>query len=251
MLSLTWARDLVVDWVVISFSIALSVVCPYCIPLSVFIVGNRQHALSILGHDATHKLVSKNRFINESLGNYFCYSPLLIPWREYRSFHAKHHKFLGTTKDPELPIKEKLGLTEENATKRRIVSSFFADLFFLGISLESRLKPRRKDLRDWAIVHFLILSLGIACWQIPLIWYLSIISSGIAFARLRVWHEHVGTDKTHKISASWWQRILFLPHYAEYHHEHHEYPSVPYNLLHSIAEEDRVSVCDIHRRSHG
>ena len=120
MLSLTWARDLVVDWVVISFSIALSVVCPYCIPLSVFIVGNRQHALSILGHDATHKLVSKNRFINESLGNYFCYSPLLIPWREYRSFHAKHHKFLGTTKDPELPIKERLGLTEENATKKRI-----------------------------------------------------------------------------------------------------------------------------------
>ena len=61
-----------------------------------------------------------------------------------------------------------------------------------------------------------------------------------------VWHEHVGTDKTHMIKATWWQRLLFLPHYAEYHHEHHEKPNVPYNKLKDIATGPRKKISEIH-----
>jgi len=52
--------------------------------------------------------------------------------------------------------------------------------------------------------------------------------------------------KTHKIKSNWWQRLLFLPHAAEYHHEHHEKPSIPYNKLKDIATGPRKKVSEIH-----
>ena len=77
-------------------------------------------------------------------------------------------------------------------------------------------------------------------------WYAAMPTSLLAISRLRIWHEHVGTDKTHMIKATWWQRLLFLPHYAEYHHEHHEKPNVPYNKLKDIATGPRKKISEIH-----
>jgi fatty acid desaturase len=76
MISLIWLRDLLLDWLLIFLAIAIGLNFWYLIPVSIFIIGNRQHALAILGHDATHKLVSKNNRINYMLGNFLCYAPL-------------------------------------------------------------------------------------------------------------------------------------------------------------------------------
>ncbi|MGI9570621.1 MAG: fatty acid desaturase [Desulfobulbia bacterium] len=251
MISLIWIKDVIVDWVIIMAAVIIVIYNIWLLPISIIIIGTRQHALAILGHDATHKLVSKKRWLNEMLGNYFCFAPILIPWKGYRKFHAKHHKHLGTDQDPELPKKENVNMTSETANPQTIVRMFIEDLFLVGAfkSFKDRSIPREEgDLKHILIVHALILCLGFVHWIIPVMWYLSIFTSMLACTRLRVWHEHIGTDSTHKISSVWWQRWIFLPHNAEYHHEHHEHPAVPYNQLPEIAEEDRKKVSEIHSR---
>ncbi|MBU0799788.1 MAG: fatty acid desaturase, partial [Alphaproteobacteria bacterium] len=61
-----WIYDMVFDWALIVGSIALFMAYknPLTFVLAVLVVGNRQHALTILGHDGTHFTISKNRFIN-------------------------------------------------------------------------------------------------------------------------------------------------------------------------------------------
>ena len=108
------------------------------------------------------------------------------------------------------------------------------------------LDKSNEDKMAIGFVQLLILLTAFIDWKIPLMWYAAMPTSLLAILRLRIWHEHVGTDKTHMIKATWWQRLLFLPHYAEYHHEHHEKPNVPYNKLKDIATGPRKKISEIH-----
>jgi fatty acid desaturase len=63
---------------------------------------------------------------------------------------------------------------------------------------------------------------------ILLIWYAASLTAFWAVFRLRMWTEHVGTRETYRVSVSWWQRALYLPHNTWYHYEHHRWPSIPY-----------------------
>lgn len=246
-----WAKDVLFDWFCIVGAIACGSLCDwYAWPLCGWIVGNRLHGLVILGHDATHKLVSRNRVLNRFLGSFVCFAPIFLGWKGYRTLHMKHHKFLGTDKDPELENKKAAGIVIENATTKNIVKQFFKDLFFLSLKDIKHLSTK-KEKGDWTpiiIFHSILFILGVLLsWKILVIFYGGLLTSFLACARLRVWFEHVGTSKTHKIKPSWWQKVLFLPHGAEYHHEHHEKPAVPYNKLKDIAENERRTICEIQR----
>ena len=243
-----WLKDLSIDWLFIILAILLGCKFWYLIPVSIFIIGNRQHALALLGHDATHKLVSKNNFINYVFGNFLCYAPIGLPWDGYRKFHMSHHRWLGTIKDPELDRKFESGMVVANATRVNIIIGFIKDLLGLNIPLLKKfnLDKSNEDKLAIGFVHLLILLTVFIDWRIPLMWYAALPTSLLACSRLRIWHEHIGTDKTHLIKANWWQRLLFLPHYAEYHHEHHEKPNVPYHQLKDIAEGNRKKISEIH-----
>lgn len=213
-----------------------------------WIVGNRQHAMLLLGHDATHKLVSRNRYINYWLGNVLCYAPIGLSWHGYKDFHMRHHKWLGTDKDPELNRKRAAGLVQEKATKGYIIKRYILDLFGLGIKDFKHMVIKR-NWGDWAIIipcWLFILSLGFISIWIPIIWFGAMTTGLLATSRLRIWHEHVGANHTHKIKPTLWSQLLFLPHGAAYHHEHHEHPSVPYHKLPKIAEKNRKKVSEIH-----
>ena len=248
MISLIWLRDLLIDWLLIFLAIAIGLKFWYLIPLSIFIIGNRQHALALLGHDATHKLISKSPFVNYFFGNFFTYAPIGLPWDGYRRFHMGHHRWLGTVRDPELDRKLQSGVVVKNATKKNIIMQFIKDLLGLNIldMKKFNLDKSNEDELTIGFVQLLILLTAFIDWKIPLMWYAAMPTSLLAISRLRIWHEHVGTDKTHMIKATWWQRLLFLPHYAEYHHEHHEKPNVPYNKLKDIATGPRKKVSEIH-----
>ena len=92
-----------------------------------------------------------------------------------------------------------------------------------------------------AMVGALFVQLGL--WWAPVLWYASLSTAFWAFFRLRVWTEHVGTLQTHRLSATWWQRALFLPHNTWCHAEHHENAAVPCWALPTVAAgTQRLSV---------
>ena len=236
-----WLTNALFDWMVIAGMVFLcDGVSWWFLPLALLVVGNRQHALAILGHDGGHWLVSQNRFVNDWVTRLFSFGPLMIGMRGYREFHFKHHRTVGTEEDPER--KHKIWASPEfdlPAEKKDLVKHFVKDLFGLGwkhvFFAFTLLKPA--DVRDIipSIVWWLIV--GLSLWWVGLlvpfgiIWVGSIYTGFWACFRLRVWTEHQGIEGTHRIECPLWLRILACPHYTYYHWEHHDNPTVPFYLL--------------------
>lgn len=251
-LSLVWLRDVLIDWAVIIGCLLLAGVSYALILPAAWIIGNRLHALALLGHDGTHRLVwPKNKLANDLLSNLLCFVPAALPFYGYRRFHWEHHRKVGTDQDPELPRKEAAGIKPPTSNKE-IIWQYVKDLFGLGIlDFKNLALPRSWPWDYLQIVLFFVLQAAIFFFLGPianLCWILGIATSLIATSRLRIWYEHVGANHTHKLDPTWWQCMLFLPHNAAYHWEHHQHSAVPYNKLPEIADKNRIKIKDVHKQ---
>lgn len=239
-----WLYDALVDWGIISLAIALFYNYPHIITFifSVLIVGNRQHALTVLGHEASHFCLSENKNTNDFLSNIFAFWPLGITTSGYRNVHISHHNHMNTESDPELAHRSARKPQYDLPIKLpKVLYYAFSDLF--GFSIKDYLiivtfsKPStRREYIPLIMVHiaFILVSIISNYWWIPAIWYVSLITSFMMFFRLRTFFEHLGTEDTHRIHLSWIAKHILAPHNIWYHWEHHKYPTIPYYNLPKI-----------------
>jgi fatty acid desaturase len=236
-----WLLDAVMDWTVVAAGLALLWRWPSAPTLlaAILITGNRQHALTVLGHDGTHYTLSRNTRLNDILTNLLCFLPLGLTVSGYRALHYAHHQHAGTENDPELGHKRmRSPQWDLPADRWKILSYAIADL--IGGSVSDYLiivkfaKPAaRREYLFLAGFHVLAIA-GLAAtgllW-VAVIWYVSLVTSFMMFIRLRLWLEHQGTPDTLRVHLSRWQGALLSPHNAFYHWEHHKYPTIPYHRL--------------------
>ena len=235
--SLRWLSLVFGDWLYVVGALGTAYYCQnvFVYWLASLVIGNRLHALSIMGHDGAHRTASKRRSLNDTLVCLFAFWPLGIGLNGYRDFHFTHHRNVGTSSDPEL--KHRQGAAPEYGLPLRqgaLLKYVLKDLLGFGVkgvwSLILLIKPR--STLDIAGPLLMISSFWLVClftgngWILAL-WYFSICTSFWASFRMRVWIEHVGTRSTHRVHLSNWARIVFAPHGAGYHFEHHQWPSVP------------------------
>lgn len=227
--------------------------------LGIFILGTRQHALALLGHEAIHRNISSHKATNNFLGSLLASLPLFQTLNLFKKFHLDHHAHLQSDKDPEIDFrsqsKQRWTLP---MTKTKRLSLFLLDLTGIGY-LESRhvLYITFKNLKflDFLIpllywTTIILISLQFNAGWIPLYWTIAFITSYWAMFRQRALTEHLGTADTHKLKANFLQRFLYLPHNTWYHYEHHRYPNVPcWNLpkVRALGEEV-MSVSDLFKR---
>lgn len=230
-----------VDWLVIGGALALSLYGDHFggYLLAVLVIGNRQHALSILGHDGGHRSVCRTRWLNDALTNVLCFWPLGVGIHSYRKFHFAHHRLTGTALDPELAFKRRAAPCYDlPATYRVLGCQYIKDLLGGGIrevvNLVRQIRPitsgdRFGPFMWWVGAGSACLHFG--CWQAPLLWFGSLLTTYWATFRLRIWIEHIGTSATHRVHLCWWHRLLFAPHNTWYHYEHHRWPSISFAQL--------------------
>ena len=241
-----WLDDAGVDWVVIIWAFTLFYIFPNFLTglLALLIIGNRQHALAILGHDGTHYTLSRNKKYNDFLTNMFSFWSLGLTVSGYRSLHYKHHKHTGTEDDPELAHKRSRSPQWDLPSKPSTILKY-AMLDIVGLSIPdywivitySKPDSSREylPLVCWHLVAVTtLISLGL--WWVAALWYLGLITTFMMFFRLRLWLEHQGTSETHRLYLNFWQAPLLAPHNSWMHWEHHNWPSVPYHKLHKIRE---------------
>lgn len=229
--------EVIFDWLFIVAAIALCIEFPavYTIVPALVIIGARQHALNVMGHDGAHRMCCRNRLLNDFITNVFCFWPFGIGIHSYRLFHFNHHRYNGKKGDPELEHKFFAAPQFDVPTnKKRIFYYVFQDLFALNISQllvlirlfkPAKLSDRLGPIIWWAIAGGLLYHYSLL-WVL-LLWYGAYFTTYWAVFRVRIWTEHVGTSDTHRLSASWWQRFLFVPHYTWCHYEHHHHPAIP------------------------
>ncbi|MDD3019967.1 MAG: fatty acid desaturase family protein [Alphaproteobacteria bacterium] len=236
-----WLKDTMIDWLVIGTAFAVFTYNqnPITFILAILVIGNRQHALGLLGHDGTHYTLSYNRKLNDLITNVFAWWPIGLTMSGYRNLHNMHHKFVGTPNDPEVIYK---GLKAEQwhlPTKIKDVLRLAAkDLIGFGandyFTILTYAKPTNKSsFFPLAVFHFTFItaSLYAGIWQIPTVWYASMLTAFPMYFRLRLWLEHQGTDFVHRLHLNKLEGALLAPHLAWYHWEHHACPTVPYCKL--------------------
>jgi len=88
LLSVLWAQSIISTWVY----------APLVIVVSIF-TGIGQHRLVMLGHEASHFALFKNKKLNELASDWLCFYPIWVTTYNYRIQHMAHHQH---TNDPEL-----------------------------------------------------------------------------------------------------------------------------------------------------
>lgn len=240
-----WAAAVTSEWIAIVaiyfVAVKIDAIAVWC--FAVFLIGSRQHALGVLGHDCAHYTAAKNRTLNDLAGELFCFWPLFSGLHDFRKHHFAHHRHFNTDKDPELLFKNTWSRSQWSIprTRAQILGLFIGDLFGLGVIeivkaffLLGRTRPRSivGPLAMWIIAiaalhHYELTNIAFA-------WSASLLTSFWGFFRLRTWTEHVGSESTHFVEMNWWQRLFITPHGSWTHAEHHDYPFVPFWQRHRL-----------------
>ncbi len=224
------------DWGIIVLMLVLVGISrhPLVVVFAALVIGSRQHALAILGHDGAHGTASGYRRLNDLLTGMFCFWPMGIALGGYRRFHFAHHLAVGSDRDPELQHKctlQEWGLPLQPVRQCVHLAldlaggglPHFAMIAYLmrPISFRDAMGP----LSFWVVMLTALWSAGML-WVVHLWWGSALTGMWLAF-RLRIWTEHVGTHASHRLSARWWQRAWFLPNHTYMHWEHHLWPRIP------------------------
>ena len=209
----------------------------------VILIGSRQHALGVLGHDAAHFAAARSKRLNDLSSELLCFWPLATGLHDFRRFHFEHHRYFNTPRDPELLFKNQWSRSQWAlpSSFSRILLYFACDCLGFGVLevAKAYYLLGKCRIRSW---------IGPATWWLLvggslyasghtvaiIVWTLALVTSFWGFFRLRTWTEHVGSTSTHRVCANWWQRLLVTPHGSWSHYEHHSHPNVPYWQRHKL-----------------
>ncbi|MDB5901456.1 MAG: fatty acid desaturase [Betaproteobacteria bacterium] len=250
-----WLRAIAFEWLLIASVIA---VCASSAEWAVWIaggiaIGTRQHALSILGHEGAHRLISHSRAVNDLLGNWVALYPLLITVQGYRSSHISHHWYLETRDDPsKVSVDHHPRDWTFPMSGLHLAGMLARDLSGLSQASSTALLKYVWQIRDPAIhvgciavvqvvlATLITLATG-SYWAYPVLWLFPLFTVVVACYRVRAVAEHSAFgDATGRYRRAAvdplkytrttlvrpWLACVFAPYNVSYHIEHHVYPSV-------------------------
>ncbi|MDQ3124953.1 MAG: fatty acid desaturase family protein [Pseudomonadota bacterium] len=238
-------------WAVIALAIAVSVIWPILIPLSVAVIGTRQLGLAILMHEAAHGGLSPNQRLNDFLGHWLCAVPVGASLTAYRPYHLAHHKYAQQAEDPDLVLSAPFPVSRASL-RRKIIRDLTGQTFFkqrVLVLFKAFASQRDEDMAEGAVVTgrsvtpyllvnatlLSVLTLAGLWWAYFLLWLLPMATWFPMVTRLRNIAEHAcvegsSTDPfraARTTRASWWERAFIAPYWVKFHAEHHLFMHVP------------------------
>lgn len=265
----TWA------WIAFAFAIAGTFPSILTIVLALFILGGKQLACSIIMHDTSHYALFRKKSVNNFVGKWLGAYPVFNNLEQYRPYHYKHHVTTGTSEDPDLSLTWGYP-TSPKSMMRKMLRDLFGltgikgqlgliaiQLGFYEYTMSRDVKPLDQSQRSWSsffktaiknlygpllanLILFGILWLFNAPW-LYLLWISALLTTFNFSARVRSIAEHSVVENpedplrnTRTTYANWLERMLFAPHFVNYHLEHHMLMGVPpYNLpkMHALLKE--------------
>jgi fatty acid desaturase len=200
--------------------------------------------LAILGHEAAHRLLFRNRTANDLVGRWLLDYPAFVPFDVYRRVHFAHHKDEFGPNEPDIPLYA--GYPIPAASWRR---KLLRDA--IGSSGWKNLKPLLMSLRAKASrpIGMRIVGTQLVIWSgtwlltgrwwlYPLCWLGPWLTVWRVLNRLRAIAEHGGLERsddrrrtTHHIRQSWSVRFWIAPYRTGWHLAHHVDMGVPWRNL--------------------
>lgn len=212
------------------------------------LVGGRQLGLSILMHDAAHRVLMHRAGLNDFAGHWLCGGAVGAHMYDYRPYHLSHHRHTQQDADPDLVLsapfpvsaaslrrkvlRDMVGIT---GLKQRLAQIQFG-MGDQGSWLTRLVKFVRHE-KAFVLCNLLLLGLLWSAGQPMLyvwLWLLPLLTWFQLFSRIRNIAEHAVTgDRNNRLRntrttfANLFERALVAPYWVNYHLEHHLYTFVP------------------------
>jgi len=249
--------------------------------IAICLIGARQQALGIIGHDSVHYRMSSNKFLNDAIANIFIFFPLWTSLKDFRKRHLLHHQLTNTDDDPDFINKKDNKEFKFPQTKLTFIKNVFKYIFgfhFIQVIFNKNYSHgnkvkylyrgltagKRVDNVEYKTSYterllcyvFNIVVLFVMWYNSWLVeyfvyWILPHVLYVPFLIRVRSINEHFGIKKK-EIEASrtmyptWFDElVLGISWNISYHLDHHLFPSVPsYNLrkLHRILLQNKEFV---------
>jgi fatty acid desaturase len=262
------------QWAIIATTIAAAIHFSHWLIwiIAVIVISSRQHALMVLGHEAAHHRLHKNKAINDFVGEVFCLLPIFLCLKPWQQEHLAHHRNVNTAQDPywndfnkykewHWPKNKKgaLKVLLRDITGRSSRDNFEVSkrwsAFGQTTVILSRYEKARVILFNTALLASLVITGG--WWLFIFLWVLPLLTVTALLVRIRGVAEHLGMpglgsssgiDATRHVDASLLERLTVCPLSINYHIDHHIFPSIPYYNLKKFHQ--RLLAND-HYRQHG
>lgn len=215
------------EWIVICSALVMAYLYPVTFLLALLVLGSRQQALVILGHEAVHHAVAGKSILADRIADVMCFWVNGTSTDGFRAFHILHHAHVNGPLDPEVDERSKRPEQWTNLTPAKRRKLVLLDLIGFGIPEAVSISSRVRGVYTLPRVAFLavlvILFLAAGLWPLLLLWVWSFLTVAWACARARMFREHwdMPVGGTHEYVATWWERALYLPHYIWKHAAHH------------------------------
>ena len=232
-------------WGVIAAALAVGVLWPVLIPLSVAVIGTRQLGLAILMHEAAHGGLSPDRRLNDILGHWLCAVPVGASLTAYRPYHLAHHKYAQQAEDPDLGLSAPFPVTRASL-RRKIIRDLTGQTFFKQRVLFALHGLRATDgaadaddaiVTGRSVAPFLLVNAALLLaltltglwWAYFVLWLVPMATWFPLVTRLRNIAEHACVEDSstdpfraaRTTRASWWERAFIAPYWVNFHAEHH------------------------------
>ncbi|ULQ47187.1 fatty acid desaturase family protein [Flagellatimonas centrodinii] len=270
-----WA--LLSTWSVIALSFAALAYWPNPLTflLVVGVLGGRQLALAILGHEAAHRTLFRHRGLNDWAGDWLAARWIWNDVPRYRIHHMRHHAHTGTEGDPDLSLVAPFPTTRRSLWKkvlrdltgvtgvRRIAAQVLIDIGVFEYTVAAKVTPRPSAGRRWAdyaaegarnmagvvltnALMFAVLALIGHAWLYAA-WGVAYLTTFSLFIRLRSIAEHACMARssdplrnTRTTRAGWLARMTVAPFNVNFHLEHHLLAAVPWFRLPALHRHMRT-----------
>lgn len=206
--------------------------------------------LAILGHEAAHRLLFRNRRTNDLVGRWLLDYPAFVPFDIYRRVHFAHHKDEFGPGEPDIPLYAGYPIPASSWRRKLLRDA-------IGNSGWKNLKPLLKTVTNAAARPIGLRIIGtqlviwVATWLLtghwwlyPLCWLGPWMTVWRVLNRLRAIAEHGGMERsddrrrtTHHVRQSWSARFWIVPYRTGWHLAHHVDMGVPWRNLKAFHEE--------------
>lgn len=217
--------------------------------VSIVLMGATFARFSILAHEAAHRLMFRNKKLNDFFGKWFLAYPAFIPFSFYRISHFSHHRDELGPKEPDLSLYRDYPISKASF-KRKLSRDGF------GVSGWKNLKVLIKAIFNKVARP---IALPIIATQVALLlvcilagyplayfglWLIPWMTSWRVLNRLRAIAEHGGMkqssdrrETTHHVKQHLIARFFIVPFNAGWHLAHHTDMGVPWRNLPKLQME--------------
>lgn len=202
--------------------------------------------LSILAHEAAHRMLFHERWLNDSVGRWLVAYPTLLPMKAYRRGHFAHHRDEMGPNEPDLALYSGYPAPPDSWRRKLTRDALGVSAYKNFRGLFRAMRSGQREAQQILVVQVVLLVASVIFLSplAYLVWILSWATLWRVSNRLRAIAEHGGMVRsddrrrtTHVIRQSRLARFWMVPYNTGWHLAHHVDTGVPWRNLPELHRE--------------